>query len=234
MSNVVISCFQGIFMQCANTFMSIIFTYHVKLRGDTMNKNIFSKRLKDLREEKSITKTQLAEKIGCDQPKISKLENPESTTFPSVDNLIALADYFGVSIDYLLGIEKKQQNEIRSFADIIQRLFDIDEATNISLNQHTKEYFESRGFEVYPELFERDVHQLGFEQHGDYGFYLDDFMKSWKKTKDYLSGQNGEIGEKLYELWKKDQLENAASKSILPWDGFLDIPDASNEELPFN
>lgn len=198
-----------------------------------MNKNIFSKRLKDLREEKSITKTQLAEKIGCDQPKISKLENPESTTFPSVDNLIALADYFGVSIDYLLGIEKKQQNEMRTFADIIQKLFDIDDATNISIMQDTRECIEEDDY-GYPETFHKTFHQLCFEKHGSYNFYLNDFMKEWKDIKDLSQSTNYDFWQKMYKLWKDDQLERASQKPITIWDGFMNIPDGIDEPLPFD
>ena len=197
--------------------------------GNTMNKNIFSKRLKDLREEKSITKTQLAEKIGCDQPKISKLENPKNTTFPSVDNLIALADYFGVSIDYLLGVEKKEQNQIQTFADIIKRLFEIDEVTDISLNQHTKEYF-SYDFD-YPEPYDKDVYQLGFEPHGSHKFLLNDFMKEWESIKKLSENIDSNTWNRIYELWKKDQLERHSERYL---DGFMCIPDGIDEELPFS
>lgn len=195
-----------------------------------MNKNIFSKRLKELRENKNMTKTELASIVGCDQPKISKLENPENATLPSVDNLIEIAKHFGVSIDYLLGAEKKEQNKLKTFADVIQMLFDIDEATYISINPHDKEYMEAR-YNGYPEFYTKKTYQLNFEEHGILGFYLDDFMKSWKETKDYLEKNNGDIGKKMYELWKKDQLERSSQKML---DESFYIPDGIDEVLPFD
>lgn len=195
-----------------------------------MEKDIFSKRLRDLRESKNMTKTKLGEMIGCDQPKISKLENPENTTLPSVDNLIRISEIFHVSIDYLLGKEKREQQHLNSFSDIIQLLFYIDDATNISINENTKEYYVDH-FSGYPEPYTKTVYQLGFEDHGIWGCYLDDFMKAWKETKDYLEKNNSAIGKKMYELWKKDQLERSAEKTL---DGFVNIPDLPDENLPFN
>jgi transcriptional regulator with XRE-family HTH domain len=61
----------------------------------------FGQRLKFLREEKKITQDELAAKIGVGRPTIAGYETKGKQ--PSFEILEKLADYFGVSIDYLLG-----------------------------------------------------------------------------------------------------------------------------------
>lgn len=61
----------------------------------------FGERLKRLRKGKDITQGQLAEVIGVVPSAVGKYERLEQS-YPSVDALIKIADYFDVSIDYLL------------------------------------------------------------------------------------------------------------------------------------
>jgi transcriptional regulator with XRE-family HTH domain len=61
----------------------------------------FGTHLKMLRQSKNITQRQLAENIGASERGIQNYEL--STRKPTYDTLIALADYFDVSIDYLVG-----------------------------------------------------------------------------------------------------------------------------------
>lgn len=64
-------------------------------------KNIFSSRLIELRKEKKISTRALASEIGISQQAISQFE--KGLTYPHVNTLTALADYFDVSLDYLCG-----------------------------------------------------------------------------------------------------------------------------------
>lgn len=196
-----------------------------------MEKNIFSKRLKDLREEKKISKTELATIIGCDQPKISKMENPNEKTLPTVDNLINMSRYFHVSTDYLLGVEKYDKSSLNTFADIIQRLFDIEVSTNISIIAHDEERYEESLHSYYPDLVNITMFEFAFEEHGAKGYYLNKFMKEWKEIREFLKDKDDKISAQMYELWKRDQLEKASklllSGTVIP---FTDIDD----ELPFD
>ena len=73
--------------------------------------NIFAQRLRKLMERKDITQEELAKKAGCSRQAVSQYMDGSSV--PNVDKLLGIADYFGVSIDYLLGREKKPtENEI--------------------------------------------------------------------------------------------------------------------------
>lgn len=66
-----------------------------------LNREIFSIRLYKLRTEKNISIVDLARKIGLKKQSVHTWENQK--TVPSADKLIALADYFDVSLDYLVG-----------------------------------------------------------------------------------------------------------------------------------
>lgn len=60
-------------------------------------------RLKELRRAKKIRQSEVAEAINCSQAVYSRYENGERT--PSPDTIKALANFFGVTVDYLLGVD---------------------------------------------------------------------------------------------------------------------------------
>ena len=66
--------------------------------------NKFSIRLKELREEKKLSQAELGRVLGYTQTGIAKWESGART--PSVDAIIAIAKYFEVTTDYLLGVNK--------------------------------------------------------------------------------------------------------------------------------
>nr|WP_083936641.1 helix-turn-helix transcriptional regulator [Streptococcus sp. HPH0090] len=62
---------------------------------------IFSERLKRLRKNKGLKQQELAEIFGIKRNTYSDWENGK--TEPSFDNLVKLADFFEVSLDWLFG-----------------------------------------------------------------------------------------------------------------------------------
>ena len=58
-------------------------------------------RLKKLRKERNISQLKLALDLNLNQNSISRYENGEREA--DYETLIKFADYFGVSLDYLLG-----------------------------------------------------------------------------------------------------------------------------------
>ena len=63
--------------------------------GDDMQNN-----LRKLRKERKLTQVALQMKTGIEQALLSKFENGERT--PPTETLVILADFYGVSIDYIL------------------------------------------------------------------------------------------------------------------------------------
>lgn len=58
-------------------------------------------RIRDLREDNDLTQKQLAEYLICDQSLYSKYEREERPL--PLEYADRLADYYGVSVDYLMG-----------------------------------------------------------------------------------------------------------------------------------
>ncbi|MNJ69235.1 HTH-type transcriptional regulator Xre [compost metagenome] len=65
------------------------------------NREIFAERFKNLRLEKSFSQQDIAASLGVDRSIVSHWER--GTRIPSLDVAYALADYFYVSLDYLVG-----------------------------------------------------------------------------------------------------------------------------------
>ena len=65
------------------------------------NLNKFCNIIASLRKERGWTQTMLADKIGISPQSVSKWES--GMAMPDISLLLPIANYFGVSIDYLLG-----------------------------------------------------------------------------------------------------------------------------------
>lgn len=68
-----------------------------------MNNNVFKNNLKNLRLEKGIGQVELAKSIGVSKGVISLWEN--GLREPHMTALIKLADFFNITIDFLVGRE---------------------------------------------------------------------------------------------------------------------------------
>lgn len=64
-------------------------------------------RIRDLREDADLTQKQISEIILCDQSLYSKYERGERVL--PLDLAVKLAEYYGVSLDYLVGRTDKQK-----------------------------------------------------------------------------------------------------------------------------
>ena len=65
-------------------------------------------RLVQLRKENGLSQEALASKLGVSRQAISKWERAEAS--PDTDNLIALAEIYGITLDALLDSEKEIPN----------------------------------------------------------------------------------------------------------------------------
>ena len=64
--------------------------------------NKFSTRIKELREDKKLSQSQLGKVLGYTQVCISRWESGER--MPNANDIIAVAIFFNVTTDYLLGL----------------------------------------------------------------------------------------------------------------------------------
>ena len=104
-------------------------------------------RIKELRSEKELLQKDLAQKIHVAANTLSQFENGKAN--PSYEVLIALADFFEVSTDYLLGREDDfgnvsiQSNE-PALSTEEQRLLDTFRKLNARNRIHVSAYAEVR------------------------------------------------------------------------------------------
>ena len=61
----------------------------------------FGERLKELRQEQKVSQQELGNMVSSSKMAISHWESGHSE--PSIAQLIILADFFGVTVDYLIG-----------------------------------------------------------------------------------------------------------------------------------
>jgi transcriptional regulator with XRE-family HTH domain len=72
----------------------------------------FGKRFKEARKEKRLTQEQLADKFHLKKSSISRYENDKQ--MPEVNLLKEFADFFGVTVDYLLGSESIKTEDLNT------------------------------------------------------------------------------------------------------------------------
>lgn len=82
-------------------------------------------RLKNLREKRKVKQLELANLLGISATQYSRLENQLSIL--SIDQAIILADYFDVSLDYLVGRTEPQSrhNYVWVEEDLFEKLISL-------------------------------------------------------------------------------------------------------------
>jgi len=69
-----------------------------------MNLN-FGERIRNLREDRDLTQSELGAQVNMTQRKISYIERGKYE--PSIDDIVSLCKFFDISSDYLLGLNDK-------------------------------------------------------------------------------------------------------------------------------
>lgn len=80
-----------------------------------MNYCDFGENLKHLRKSRELTQKELGVKVGLSKAVISKYEN--GMGYPSFDILVRIAQFFGVTTDYLLGVAKSKTIDVSGLTD---------------------------------------------------------------------------------------------------------------------
>ena len=147
--------------------------------------SICSEILKDLRSEQGLTQKELSKKIGITASAIGFLENGQRE--PMASTLLAYANYFGVSIDYLMGREQDDNGYYQNLPE--KKKAPIAERTQLSEIQENfisefKEFFSEKTFWKYAQLYQamdRDTRIFALGYLGSYlksvGMNVDAFLK---------------------------------------------------------
>lgn len=87
-----------------------------------MNSCDFGIILRKLRVSRNMTQSELGALVGLSKAVVSKYEN--GLGYPTFDVLIRIAEYFGVSTDYMLGVEKTSTIDLSGLTDSQRDLVD--------------------------------------------------------------------------------------------------------------
>lgn len=98
-----------------------------------MNYCTFGEQLKTLRKAQNLTQRELGAQLGLSKAVVSKYEN--GMGYPSFDVLVRIAQYFGVTTDYMLGIARGKQVDVSGLTDSQIRTLHLLVAEFIKANQ---------------------------------------------------------------------------------------------------
>ena len=88
-----------------------------------LNQNIFLKRVKELRENAALSQCELGSVIHISRRSVGNIENGRSSV--SIKVLCDIADYFDVSVDFLMG--RSDSRDYDRLQDDTRPLVPIDE-----------------------------------------------------------------------------------------------------------
>ena len=88
-------------MRCPRVYV-IISALPAHVKGLEVYMSSFSERLRELRKERGLKQREMADVCGMKLRGYQQYEYAEN--YPEVPRLLFLAEYFGVSLDYLMGL----------------------------------------------------------------------------------------------------------------------------------
>ena len=113
--------------------------------------SMLAENLRALRLAYKVSQKELAASIGLDYKRYNHYETGRSE--PDTETLCVLADYFHVSVDYLLGREEKKKEPITTSDDgldeelrnFIEKLKGLDEETLLAIEKLVDSIISQRG-----------------------------------------------------------------------------------------
>ena len=93
-------------------------------------------RLRELRKEKRLTQTQVGNYLGITVSAYGNYELGQRE--PSIDMLLKLADYFGVTVDYLLGRDTLSEEDEDMLNTYLELSDDSKRAVRYAVNMYAR------------------------------------------------------------------------------------------------
>ena len=175
-----------------------------------MNLEYFKRKFDTLYKQNDTKREDIAAKTGIDKNKITKLRRMKYDTQPTIDDLIAISDYYHVTVDELLRPQeeteqnKEQEKSFDSLGDIAKSLFEIGKCIKLHLASINVEV----GQTEYGEPI-TDYHTCIYFSNQR----MCELLNEWKKIS-FATFDVG-CGEKLKSLWEKDAIENYKQRNLI-------------------
>ena len=143
--------------------------------------------VKGLMQKNGDSQKVLADIIGCDRSRISKVFSEKDKAFFTIEQLILIAQHYDVSLDYLVGNKTPEKTSF-DVADVLQVLFDWDSSGLFKL-EWIKGRTGGRGLEFAIYLSDINIQQC---------------LREWTNIKS--ASFDEETSRSVLSAWKKDQL----------------------------
>lgn len=161
----------------------------------------FSDKIKELRNDQSLTQKEFSEKIGLSTASVIAYERGDKK--PSFEVLTKIAEVWNVSLDWLCDIpQQKNANRLRTVSDVIKCVSDIC-TCNVPVRIEHNEGRVSLTFERYPEGY--DTEFIGETAITSFLVEYEDMLKLYR---------NGTITKELHDLWLDDKLKRFHDEKV--------------------
>lgn len=193
--------------------------------------SLFSQRLKTLREERGLTMQKLGEEIGTSGVSIGYYERGERV--PDIHILAKMCQFFGVTSDYLIGLEDCRTHEAADISartglteaavDALETMWRVEKGRKSPspFDEITDDYAWTRA-SILSEIVEANIQQLSYDEflfwwfshnssvYSDDGEYLGDVLceEDQEGTSIYFV--------KAFTNWSKHKCDNLLEADILP------------------
>lgn len=163
-----------------------------------MELQIFSDRLKTLRQSLNMTQQEFISDIGITASALSAYEKGQKN--PSISVVKRISEKYNVSIDWLCGLSEKKQlsNIYTTYGEIAAELFKIDNSLEMTFERIKKTEYNSYTC-------------ISFEDP-----IFDTFLQEWNDATNvlYNTSINKAITKDMYLSWQKNKLEELNKKKL--------------------
>lgn len=115
------------------------------------NTNILIRNILSLMKENNLTQEQLASILGMSQPNVSKALSMKDKKCFTLDQVVGIADHFGVSIDFLVGNRSAKSRETgpRAVAEFLSKVIESHDAKYTEVNIEESVYEPKQHYNVF-------------------------------------------------------------------------------------
>lgn len=154
---------------------------------------IFSERLKEVRNKMGLNQAEFANLIGVTQQSLSGYE--KCTSKPTLEVAIRIAKECNISLSWLCGLSDRISNNkvFQTYTDIIDIFFDIMNVAR--LNVYIVDNCVVDAFN-----YNSIMHGIAFSDE-----YLNEFLEDWRKMRNLFL--NGTIDDEVYSLWREKTIK---------------------------
>lgn len=123
------------------------------------NTDILIQNILSLMKEHNITQEKLADILGMSQPNVSKALSLKDKKCFTLDQVVGIANHFGVSIDFLVGNKSAASKEItpRAVADYLSKLIESHDAKYTSVSVEESVYEPKEHYNVFSGFVPEDA-----------------------------------------------------------------------------